>query len=219
MIAWTTSRMGESGWRMRASTFLAGLGIALSLACSEAPAICGNETEIWFHRVVRERKCDDCVEFKFSTPIFNEDTFRVRAQPDHILESCGISEILEHVDAVTLVLSSAAYEPLFLFREAVTNSSKREPLLIRLQNGSVPAAVIDVESIHHVITLFDLDTADKIDRFIQDLRPDTSAVSRTGQRVSPAEPGESPAQAKANRLLRELRKEFPHLEELPATLQ
>ena len=137
---------------------LVSVAVGLSIACSDLPPPCGNKTEIWFHSVVSNDECKDCMKFDFRTPILLESMFSVRDRPDQILGRCGVSGVRVHPDAVVLVLSPTAYRPLRAFRKALVSTSKNETVLVRLEHGESAVAVIFAEDIHSVMTLFDFDS-------------------------------------------------------------
>ena len=66
-----------------------------------------------------------------------------------------------------------------------------------------------MEEVGGSITFFDLDDAGDIERFVQQLKPNSESVSRTGQRLSSTK---TAAQVRAERLLEEARKQYPPAE-------
>ena len=209
----------------RASTAL-GLAIAMlassvvfiTLACSEELPICGNETELWFHEVIQEQGCADCMEFDFSSRIFLEDNFRVRDRPDYVLSRCGISEIYAATDAVTLVLSPEADASLFEFRRKLTDRSKNASVLIRLPDRKSPVTVKYAADLRRVLMLFDVGSAVQIERFVAELRPGVTVVKQNDQGLLSKEPRERKISAEGKALLRELDETVPLLEELQSAL-
>lgn len=211
--------MSDSNWKRAFRIFVALTAVSSFLTCSEAPETCGNSTDVWFNKVVQTRECVDCVEYKFSTRVFLEDTFIVRDRPDYVLNRCEISEVHVQLDSVTLVLSPKVHASLLEFRETLKNSSMNAPVLIRLPNRKSPVTVMHAADLRPILTLFGIGSRAQIDRFVDALGADIAAVKRSNRRLSSAEPKERAAALEGKKLLDLMDEEVPLLEELQSALE
>jgi len=188
----------------------------LAAACeSGGDSRCGNEIELWIHAVVADPDCADCIEFFFETPIVNASTFVLRRESDVVLARCDIMAVRSHSDAATLALSEDGRRKLSDAIETPGGALHNVRLVaLRLAEASALTSVMYVDDLGQNMMLFDLNSKDKVDRFIRDLEAPSSVAGsdRASDRNSGDE--ESSAAREARALLDELAEEDAALEAL-----
>ena len=147
-----------------------------------SPDQCGNQMTIEFYGVGGDQGCAECESVAVQSDFIEANRVWIAKSPLFEIQRCGISQILTYSDAVMLLLEPGEYARIS-DSEGVEQLAPSALLVARVAGNEAGASLLRAANLGRAVPLLDLDTTEEVDRFIEAVGADDSAMTRHAAKV------------------------------------
>lgn len=147
-----------------------------------SPDQCGNQMTIEFYGVGGDQGCAECESVAVQSDFIEANRVWIAKSPLFEIQRCGISQIFTYSDAVMLLLEPGEYARIS-DSEGVEQLAPSALLVARVAGNEAGASLLRAANLGRAVPLLDLDTTEEVDRFIEAVGADDSAMTRHAAKV------------------------------------